>query len=418
MTTTATTTTTTTTAAPPFPARSAFAGRLRPFVGGGQRRVRRVAAGCRRFVAAFVGGRITAGNVGSGHLERSLEDAGAEAPFGSIAIFGGLSPAADVPRVVRLRLLVARIDGFLILGVAVGDGDVGLLDRLRVGGRRFAATRGRVVVLLVVDQRLLHRLGAVVDVDPGAALDHVVEHEVRASVGRQHVADVQEAVDPPTERDEGRADAGLDVDDPALVDVTEIRLSVGQLDVQLLQHAVLDHRDPALFRIDGVDEHPLHDCPSVGVRRRQHRRRPARTRRARDRRATTAPYRAAGRVRERTHAGPKAIRTSARKRHWASLRQTNGFWPWQAWRVRKATRRPCGRRLRASLTPGKWRDSRGRRRPAQRRSDVGPGPAISRRCRRCGRVPGRGSTGGRAPAPRAPAASTAPCLPSCGSRRA
>ena len=62
-------------------------------------------------------------------------------------------------------------------------------------------------------------LMSVVDVDARTALDHVLEREVGTTVGGQHVGDVQEAVDPTTERHERGADAGLDVDDLSLVDV-------------------------------------------------------------------------------------------------------------------------------------------------------------------------------------------------------
>ena len=77
-----------------------------------------------------------------------------------------------------------------------------------------------VTVIFFVGERLLHRLGAVIDVDAGATFDHVLERKVVAAVGGQHIGDVQEAVRPATERHECGADARLDVDDLALVDVS------------------------------------------------------------------------------------------------------------------------------------------------------------------------------------------------------
>ncbi len=78
-----------------------------------------------------------------------------------------------------------------------------------------------------------------------------------AEVLRLDVADVQEAVAADAEIDEGGLDAGLQVDDAALVDVADVVVLAGALDVELFQHAVLDDRDPALFRLRHVDEHFL-----------------------------------------------------------------------------------------------------------------------------------------------------------------
>ena len=123
------------------------------------------------------------------------------------------------------------------------------------------------IVIVVVRQRLLHGLRAIVDIDAGTAFDHIFEPELWATVRGQHIADVQEAVDSTSKRHKRRPDRRFDVDDFAFVDVTEIRISVGQLDVQLLQHAIFHHCDPAFFRIDGVDEHPFHGGPLLDDRR-------------------------------------------------------------------------------------------------------------------------------------------------------
>src|SRR5262249_21237090 len=74
-------------------------------------------------------------------------------------------------------------------------------------------------------------------------------------VGRLHVADVQKAVAADAEIDERRLDGRLDVDDAALVDVADVALVAGALDVQLFEHAVLEDGDAALLRLEDVDEH-------------------------------------------------------------------------------------------------------------------------------------------------------------------
>src|SRR5205085_8064538 len=74
-------------------------------------------------------------------------------------------------------------------------------------------------------------------------------------VGRLHVGDVQEAVAADAEDDERRLDARLDVDDAALVDVADVALVAGPLDVELLQHGVLQDGDAALLGLQHVDQH-------------------------------------------------------------------------------------------------------------------------------------------------------------------
>ncbi len=78
-----------------------------------------------------------------------------------------------------------------------------------------------------------------------------------AEVLRLDVADVQEAVAADAEIDEGGLDAGLEVDDAALVDVADVVVLAGAFDVQLFQHSVFDDRNPAFFRLRHVDQHFL-----------------------------------------------------------------------------------------------------------------------------------------------------------------
>ena len=78
-----------------------------------------------------------------------------------------------------------------------------------------------------------------------------------AEVLRLDVADVQKAVAADAEIDERRLDARLEVDDPALVDVADVVVLAGPLDVQLFEQAVFDDRDPAFLRLRDVDQHFL-----------------------------------------------------------------------------------------------------------------------------------------------------------------
>ncbi len=78
-----------------------------------------------------------------------------------------------------------------------------------------------------------------------------------AEVLRLDVADVQEAVAADAEIDEGRLDARLQVDDDAFVDVADVTVLAGPLDVQLFQDPVFNDRDPAFFRLGDVDQHFL-----------------------------------------------------------------------------------------------------------------------------------------------------------------
>ena len=78
-----------------------------------------------------------------------------------------------------------------------------------------------------------------------------------AEVLRLDVADVQEAVAADAEIDEGRLDARLQVDDYALVDVADVIVLPGALDVELFQDPVFHDRDPAFLRLRDVDQHFL-----------------------------------------------------------------------------------------------------------------------------------------------------------------
>ena len=78
-----------------------------------------------------------------------------------------------------------------------------------------------------------------------------------AKILRLDVADVQKAVAADAEIDERGLDARLQVDDFALVDVADVIVLAGALDVELFQRSIFNDRDPAFFRLRDVDQHFL-----------------------------------------------------------------------------------------------------------------------------------------------------------------
>ena len=78
-----------------------------------------------------------------------------------------------------------------------------------------------------------------------------------AKVLRLDVADVQEAVAADAEIDERRLDAGLEIDDLALIDIADVIVLAGAFNVELFENSVLDNRNPAFLGLRHVDEHLL-----------------------------------------------------------------------------------------------------------------------------------------------------------------
>ena len=74
-----------------------------------------------------------------------------------------------------------------------------------------------------------------------------------AEVLRLDVADMQKAVAADAKIDECRLNAGLEIDDAALVNVSDIILLAHPLEVELFQLSVFNDRDAALFRLRDVD---------------------------------------------------------------------------------------------------------------------------------------------------------------------
>ena len=69
------------------------------------------------------------------------------------------------------------------------------------------------------------------------------------------VADVQKAIPPDAEVNESCLDAGLDIDDPAFVDVANTAFEAVSFDIELFEDAILDDADPAFFRLANIDQH-------------------------------------------------------------------------------------------------------------------------------------------------------------------
>ena len=88
-----------------------------------------------------------------------------------------------------------------------------------------------------------------------------------------HVADVQKPIAAHTEIDESGLDTGLDVDDPALVDVSDVVLETVTFDVQFLKDPILHDGNPTFLRLEDVDQHFLLHCsPLIAGECEDHRR--------------------------------------------------------------------------------------------------------------------------------------------------
>src|SRR5207248_2727518 len=69
------------------------------------------------------------------------------------------------------------------------------------------------------------------------------------------------------EIDEGRLDAGLQVDDSPFVDVADVVVRTGPFDVELFEQSIFNDRDPAFLRLRDVDQHfAFHACMFFLVR--------------------------------------------------------------------------------------------------------------------------------------------------------
>ena len=117
-------------------------------------------------------------------------------------------------------------------------------------------------MVLVESVCLLGPIGVVIAllvmVAPG---EEVLQLEVVIGVDREHVRRMQEAVPALPEVDEGCPDRGLEVDDPAPVDVVDESLLTLGRHQDVLDPPVLVDRNPAFLRLHRVD------CDRLGPHR-------------------------------------------------------------------------------------------------------------------------------------------------------
>ena len=139
---------------------------------------------------------------------------------------------------------VARLGGRLTgVGCAPRSAAVRSRSATAAAAPRPPRRRGRVAVAAAVAS------AAAIAAVAASAATRRSAFEVAGS-RRLDVGDVQEAVAADAEIDERRLDARLDVDDAALVDVADVALVAGALDVQFFEHAVLEDGDAAFLRLE------------------------------------------------------------------------------------------------------------------------------------------------------------------------
>ena len=112
--------------------------------------------------------------------------------------------------------------------------------------------------------RRLEAHTALVDLLPPAAWPFLLGDQVFVILVLD-ITDVQKAVAPDAKVDEHRLDARLDIDHAASVNVPDNQFLAGAFNIQLLQNSVFHDRNPALFRLDHIDQHLFfHRSPFEG----------------------------------------------------------------------------------------------------------------------------------------------------------
>src|SRR5205085_839576 len=123
-------------------------------------------------------------------------------------------------------------------------------------GSRLAPWTGLTVVSLTA-ATVIRATAATAAIVPTATSATGVTRGNVSVIGRVYVRDVQEAIAANAEVHKCGLDRRLDVDDSALIDVTDIAFLTGPLDIEFFKHAVLDDRDPAFLRLEDVNQHFL-----------------------------------------------------------------------------------------------------------------------------------------------------------------
>jgi hypothetical protein len=112
-------------------------------------------------------------------------------------------------------------------------------------------------------ERIGPRPSAVIPIPPCLARPGACAGQVRLLAGRLvsgvvlrlHIRHVEEAVAADREVHEGGLDRRLQIDNLSFVDVPGITLVARSLDIQFLEDAVLDDRDPAFLGLQHIDQH-------------------------------------------------------------------------------------------------------------------------------------------------------------------
>ena len=72
---------------------------------------------------------------------------------------------------------------------------------------------------------------------------------------RVQVADMEKTIFPHTEVYKSRLDAGLDIRDLALINITDMAAQTRSFDIKLFQLAVFDNCNTALFPLRYINQH-------------------------------------------------------------------------------------------------------------------------------------------------------------------
>ena len=74
------------------------------------------------------------------------------------------------------------------------------------------------------------------------------------------ITNMKKTVSSHTKVDEGRLNAGLDIDDLSLVDIADVVFRTAAFDVQLLQNPIFYDGNSAFLRLEDIDQHLFFHC--------------------------------------------------------------------------------------------------------------------------------------------------------------
>ena len=121
-----------------------------------------------------------------------------------------------------------------------------------------AAAAARATTATVATAAVAATVATTVAIAAPARLDRLVRIVAAlAEILGLDVADVQEPISADAEIDERRLDARLDVDDFAFIDIADVIILAGSLDIEFFEYAVFHDRNAAFLRLRNVDQHFL-----------------------------------------------------------------------------------------------------------------------------------------------------------------